>query len=270
MVFRPRKAVAYKKRAYKPKSLKKVIKTAVRKQKVRYIRKIVKSVMKKKTETKIAEPYTQNNLQVLPFDTGTTLFGTEISLITPLINIAQGTAQGQRIGNRIDVSSMKMKGYITVQKQTGQNSNNQPVYVKLVFLRRKNNQLPINSVPVTNFFQNGNTTQAPTNSPTDIMRYINKDVFTVYDTRLFKLGFADGGLNVLSGPNNDFKLSKMFSVNLSKHIGKLIYDDNGAQPNNWACYCVALMCNNDGSNLSAATAPQVELNFDIETKYKDY
>lgn len=273
--YRSKPAPMRKVRKY-PKSKKAVVKKALRKSYVNSIKKIARSVVKKQTETKIAQPYTQNNQPITAYDLTTNNFGSEFSLITPLINILQGTGQGQRVGNRINVTSMIMKGYINAVRlpTTGGTGTNDPFYVKMVWLRRKSSLLGVNGVTGGGnaFFQNGNATVAPSNLPTDLLRAINKDVFTVYTSRVFKLGFANAQGNISGNPptNNDFKVSKFFKVNLSKHIGKLIYDDNGANPNNWACYAVALMCTADGTPITSnATTPICEIHFDVEVKYKD-
>lgn len=274
MVFRPRKAVAYKK-TYKPKTYKKVVKKAVQKYKKKQLTKFIKKVMTRKVETKIADPYTQSNIALLPYDTTNNKFGIEIPMTNILSTITQGTGQGQRIGNRINVVSMTMKGYVVCQRSTLPTNANGNIYLKFLWVRRKNNLLPINSASSSNFFQNGNSTVSPNNQPSDILRQINRDVYNVYTSRMFKLGFSDGGVSATTipngdAPNNDFKVSKMFKVSLSKHINKIIYDDNTAIPNNWGCYLVPLMCYADGTAIGPSTLPNVELNFDLECKYKDY
>lgn len=271
---------ATKRRTYKKKvstapSKKKVIKKALNKSKVNYIKRIVRSVITKKVETKIADPYTQSNVAVLPYDTTNNKFGIEIPMTNILSTITQGTGQGQRIGNRINVVSMTMKGYVNCQRVDPNSGDNQNMYLKLLWVRRKMNLLPINSSSPSNFFQNGNTTIGPTNQPSDILRQVNKDVYTVFTSRLFKLGFSDGGLSGgqtshTQAPNNDFKVSKFFKVSLKKHINKIIYDDNTSIPNNWGCSIVPLLCYADGSAMTTSTFPSVELNFDLECKYKDY
>lgn len=257
------------KRTYKPKTKKAFVSKVLKKSKTNYIKRIAKSVMKKKTETKFAPSYIQNNYQIQPYNTATNFFGSTISLITPLTNIVQGTGQGNRIGNKIEVVDYTVKGYITLQRNLS-TTPNQNVFVKLLFIRRKNTNEDINNAISNNFFQNGNTTSAPQNLPSDLFRTINKDVYTVYTSRLFKLGFADGGATSTPQSNNDFSLCKMFRIKLNKHIKRIQYDDSTAAPTRWACWMVPLICNSDGTALSNATCPQIEFNWDAQIKYKDY
>lgn len=275
MVLRYNRSAVPRRKVYKPRTKKQAIKRAVSSYKKSRLTKLIKQVMTKKVETKIANPYNVSNFAILPYDVTTNNFGVEVPITQIFTNITQGTGQGQRIGNRINVVSLSMKGYAVCQRTALSALNNANVYLKLLWVRRKSNLLNINSAPSNNFLQNGNSTTSPTNQPSDILRQINKDAYIVYTSRMFKLGFSDGG--VTSGttttpqaPNNDFKVSKFFKVSLNKHVDKIIYDDGNASPTNWACSVVPLLCYADGTAIISTASPTIELNFDIECKYKDF
>ena len=57
----------------------------------------------------------------------------------------------------------------------------------------------------------------PLNTLSDIYSPIDKDNYTVYAMRVFKLGPSAP----VSNPNNDFSVSRMFSINLTKHFKSL-------------------------------------------------
>jgi len=190
--------------------------------------------------------------------------------------IAQGVGQGDRIGNQIHITGMTFKGFISLNPTVS--TANKPLYVKMFIGRLKNETLIPQQQQLAALFQLGNTNVPPTNTLTDINRYVNKNLFTIYATRLFKLGNLqsfDGTNNIT---NNDFKMTKFFRVSLTKHIGLLKYSNSydglpTNQPtNNKACFVWFVMGNYDGTEViyedDVANAP-IQISYDLEYKYKD-
>ena len=77
---------------------------------------------------------------------------------------------------------------------------------------------------------------------------IDKDNYTVYAMRVFKLGPSAP----VSNPNNDFSVSRMFSINLTKHFKKFEWKDDGgaipSSPNN--LYMIFVGCYADNTPIT--------------------
>lgn len=236
------------------------------------IKSYVNSAISRREENKLAMPYTFNNTEIRPYGYNGVLTSTIINLTQVFTGITQGAQQGQRIGNEIRVKNFTFKGYVNKQAAPTTETNtqyNKPLYLKMIIGRQKATL----SAPsdFSNLLQNGATNSTPNNLPSDMYKYINKDAYQVMATRMFKLGNASGPSPDL--PNNDFNLAQMFSVNLSKHIHKVKFDDASTTPTNCAYYAWFLLANADGTAMTlGATAnnyPEVEIHGDVSLTYED-
>nr|WAE43186.1 MAG: capsid protein [Cressdnaviricota sp.] len=193
--------------------------------------------------------------------------------------IIQGSTTGQRIGNQLHVCGLSFKGFISLNPAVS--TTNKPLYVKMFIGRLKNSTIIPNTTTLSQLFQIGGTVVNPTNTLTDINRYVNKNLFTIYATRVFKLGNLqtfDGTNNIT---NNDFKMTKFFRVNLTKHVGLLRYTGSentdllsiaNVNTNNKALYVWFVMGNYDGTVVPFADDTldsPIVMNYDLEYKYKD-
>nr|WAE42929.1 MAG: capsid protein [Cressdnaviricota sp.] len=158
-------------------------------------------------------------------------------------NMAQGTAQNQRVGNQIRLKRWIVKGFVTPCQSTGVGPDPQPYdlngftgTVKLMLLKTRNDQ-GITS-DLTRLLQSGATAISPTGTQFDILYPINKDLYKVYWTRTFKCGCSTSTatnsttdfLTIL--PNNDYKMQHSFGLDICKYIGmnaKITYNDSTSQ-----------------------------------------
>jgi len=231
------------------------------------LKSLVKSAVARQAETKFATPLTANNVAILPYDATSQLL-TTINLTTAL-NIAQGTGQGDRIGDEITVHNMTFKGFMTVSPSLI-SADTSPCYVKMVIGRQKVSLIQPTSY--ANLYQAGNGVAAPSNLPTDIIRSFNRDAWVILQSKVFKLGFANvpNSTGGSSQANNDFALCRLFSLNLNKHIHKVKYSDGGAQPQNVGLFVWFLLCNANGSTITAtANIPAPEIHYTVDVAYKD-
>lgn len=184
-------------------------------------------------------------------------FNSVIGLIT------SGTGEGNRVGTKVKVSNLQLKGWLSV----GTNFTTAPVVVKM-FVGKLKQALtnPNASTLYSRFYQAGSSSSPPQNNYFDMLRIPNKDLFTIYAQRTFKLGLAALG-NTTS--NNDFKMLTPFSVNLNKHINNLIFDDSVAAPTNFAAYVWFVCVFADGSTTPLTVPPLVNCCYDMEVKYTD-
>lgn len=248
---------------YKKKTIKKAISKAQR----NIFTNKVMSVIKRHTETKYAQPIVKSQTQIFAYDTVST--STFIELTSIFGNIGQGTGQGDRVGNVISPVSFTFRGAISYSIQEGLP---QTAYIVKMVIFRMKNTLSASAPDMSKFFQYGNTTQPPQNSLLDIRQKINKNDIVVYATRVFKINQASGGETGTA--NNDFKLTSMFSVNLTKYVRKVIYDDETLLCKNHQMFVGFLVAPYDGSTIGSSGEPpqtptNLNIGYDIQCSYKD-
>lgn len=176
------------------------------------------------------------------------------------ISIAQGTGQGQRVGNRIRVKSCYISGILYAQQQNAAyNPTPKPCEVVMYIYRLIGGGNTVDTT-MTNFYQNGNTAGSPTGSLVDLTFPINKDRYRIVYRRVFKIGPADNtGTGSSAGlqyfANNDYKRNQRFYIPLTKYMDKIIrYNDTSLTCNNDTLYLAILPLMADGSANAAGNA----------------
>jgi len=252
---------SYKKRAYKKKSAPKK-KTSLKKNSVkRMIRtEIARNTEDKTTQTLLLEskPYSSSNVN---FNTGNII---QVSPGAVAVQIGQGTGQGQRIGNKIKLKKLMMKGTFVPQPVNAENPALIPVQVKLLFMYNK--QTPATApAPSTDLFQFGGGTYGLSNKLVDLWAPVNTDKYRVCTSRTFKLGHA----GTTGFGNNDFKYNVNFKVNVAKYLPKVTrFNDNNTDPITRGLWMAVIMCNADGSQIPANTRPVI-FTYMLDATYED-
>jgi len=182
--------------------------------------------------------------------------GNALQPLTPLAtytDIAQGTGQANRIGNKIRTSSLVFDGVIYPTRYNATtNPAPRPNDVMMVIFSDKEDPNTFNSLTMPNFFQSGNTSIAPTGNIIDTILPINTDRYTVHYKRMFKVGYAsfDGTGSVPAAQNynnNDYKFSCRFRVNCTKYMPKILrFNDSNNTPNSRVIRVAFLPCYADG------------------------
>lgn len=207
------------------------------------------------------------------------------------LNIAQGTGQGNRIGNRIKLVSATLKycyrpnpyfagpgGSVNVAPQ--------PHLLRIYLFTLKDNQqldtaAQANSVFRTDFFNDGNSSQGATSTFDDIVRPFNTDVVTVHKVITRKIGNsasnvrADGTLNPGTAQfqffqNNDFKLYASGTINVLKYqTTSPVWNDSSTAvaPSGRKLYAAFTVCSLYGTIDS--TLQQGNITYCLTYKYKD-
>lgn len=152
-----------------------------------------------------------------------------------VFDIAQGTAQDQRIGNTITLKKWVLRFSFLPNGNAGAFITTPQLYVNF-FIGYKKSFLP-QTAQLVGLFQNGNSSYSPTGIITDRLAWINKDVYTILYKKVFKVGLSAPVTGVIPAglANNDFPLIKQFSVDLCKHGFKnfhVKYDDATLTPTN--------------------------------------
>jgi hypothetical protein len=237
----------------------------------------IKKTINRTSELKHATPYVQNNVAIVPYGippNGPHNITTED--LTTVLLIPQGTQDGARIGDKIRVKSLNVRGYINLDSSKADSTMylKNPMFVKMFVGRRIDGLFDPNTFggAYMNFLANGPTSTNPQNLPSDMYRYVNKDLYQIMATRTFKIG-SSAPSNVPNDSaqwNNDFSFSKNFSINLSKHVNTVKYSDYSANPTNVAFYMWFLVSFANGATIGGLTnnAP-LELHYDVNCTYYD-
>lgn len=237
------------------KASKAIAKYKPRKISVYAIRKIAKQAISRDIETKTKQ-YSSNSYNVYP--SNSTSFGTSIFPCTPYtsyLQIDQGTGQGDRIGNKIKLKNLSIKGTLwALPYDVVFNPIPQPVQVIIRFFYNRGSTI-LTPSSLTGFLQNGNSSQNLNNDLTDFVTPVNNEQYKVFCVRKFKIGFAnnEGTGSYPVGQyfaNNDFKLNANFKVNLTKYAVKnVMYADGAGQPRVRGIFCSMQVVAASGGNL---------------------
>lgn len=185
------------------------------------------------------------------------------SLIFNSIN--QGVGENERIGDKIAPSKVSYEGFMVINDGTATYSR--PSYIRMIILKDKLNQ-SVNTF--SDLFEGsvGTSGVAPTNTLQDITSRVNSDRYTVLTQRVFKLGASTGATVI---PNNDFKVSKFFKVDLTKHMKKIEFDDAGlTSPSNLQVVFVGSYADNGTIVFSPSyTGPATSITSTLRISYRD-
>lgn len=255
----------------RPKGAKRV----VRKARKAAFKRAVKSVIMKTAEKKTSQFY-EEGINIRNVDHGSFLSQcVPVSPMTGANVISQGTGQSGRIGNRIRIQNISMKGtFIPNGYNVSTYPSPQPVQIKMWFFSAKDLGPGVAPDMTTNWFQLGGSSQGFTNSLVDMWAPVNKDLYTVYGSRTFKLGFADySGTGITAAAqsftNNDFKLNGNFTVNLTKMMPRIVkFSDNDSVAVSRTLWCLAVPVFASGQAIGPAYTPAL-LQYAINMTYTD-
>jgi len=217
------------------------------------IRKIVRGTCEKKR-------YSNTGSSQLTFENGVS--STVYSPCVPVI--AQGTGQGDRIGNLITVTNAKLD---IILSANGQNTALSPCLVRFIIFSEK--QEMTNTPSIQNFWQSGNTAVNPTSVPdlVEFMRKVNTDLYMVAYDRTYKVGGSTSSFTTTF--NNDFKVINKFSVNLTKQLRKTTFSDavNTSSSRQW--YILPIVQYADRNTFVAGSASPVHMSLLFDMSFID-
>ena len=207
------------------------------------IKTLVKKEIARNVENKITvNASTEQSILAVNYNTSLMKYITDYISWAPqgdgdVLTIQQGTAQDQRIGNKIKLKRWVVKGsvYYDPNAFTGalydEYFQQAQGFVDIYFGRQLNmgNVVPGN---LQDLYQNGGTTFTPTGALLERTYSINKDEYKIYWHKRYKIGAA----STLSGyqtSNNDYKLNQEFGFDICKLVCKnkvLKYSDSTNTP----------------------------------------
>lgn len=171
--------------------------------------------------------------------------------------VAQGTGEGNRIGNII-----RPKKFTFGMILTPQAGITTPIMVRMYVCTFKFD--PNNAVAADiwgsvqnwsttgglnrSFFDNGNTSTGMAGDLSDLMKPINTDVWRVYKVKTFKVGCSSGPAFGTATGNNDFKVMHRKTINLLPYIPKRItYNDANTNSLNKKVFLIFQCIKADGT-----------------------
>lgn len=199
---------------------------------------------------------------------------TGLTYLNVIPAIAQGTGQANRIGNKIQVTSARINGFVNILPyDVNTNPATVPVMVKawLCGIKALSSSITVVDSDFTGFYNLGNTDGDWTGDMLDMVKSVNTDGFRVYAKKTFKVGYAAQQTpSSAQYPNNDSSFSVPFSFDYTKHLGKLTYDDSysGNLPDNKSMFLVFQAVYSDGGNGNTVWYP-AEYHYQFRVKYVD-
>lgn len=195
---------------------------------------MVKNVVQSQAEVKQID-YFYSQKEIYP--TGSASFTTQVLILNSnsttnnMVNITQGTQQGQRIGNKVATKKAYLRGSVIINPtfNADTNYNPCPMYVTMWIMKLKphltDDISTLSTVVGNTFFQNGSTSVGFSGSMVDMCKVPNQQHVTVLKKRTFLIGNSEyvsaSGSNVSNTlnqryANNDSSMCKMFSMDITK------------------------------------------------------
>lgn len=269
-------AVYRKKRSYVKKITKK---SYARKASKLHLNKTIRKVVHRMAETKIANIDGSVNLGGFDATNWNTTNVIPVSIYPSFLQVTQGSGQGERIGNKLEVSSLKLRMVYTPRPyNVTTNPAPQPQMIKMFLVNGRtstNYNLRPTVGTMATFFQEGNSFAPPSNNLFDMIEDVNKDSWNIYATKTIKLGCSsyDGTGSLAASQyfqNNDYKLNHLISWDITKHIPKQVtFNDTAIAASSRNLFLVILTANADGSAPVTTSVLNSVLNYDLTMGYKD-
>lgn len=263
-------------KTFKKKTLLKKKRALKSKRPKRSLKKMVKTMIQRSAEKK-----TLNYVNLNTSITGCT-HASAASLVIPVspypayLDSDQGSSSDERIGNRIRLTSLKIKGSITpLRYDATTNIIPKPVVVQMFVFYDK--QYP-NVVPdpygAGDFFQVGSGQSGFRDDLVDLWAPINEDRYKVVLRKQFKVGYASyegTGIQVADQAfgNNDFKFNQEFNIDLLPYVVKnVVFNDNTSQPTTRGLFCFWCAVSATGGTLTATQIP-AHVQYSLDGKFTD-
>jgi len=263
---------SYKKKPYTKRAFVKTASSGLPRKYAQPVKKIVERVFHRMVEAKTCRVGSTNN--------AVTAYTVNPSLLTismcPYINLAQGTGQGDRIGDAIRTRKAMFN---FVLRPANYNAVNNPLpcpqEVQLFIGKVKNSraQTPVAS-DYSKLFQNGNSYAAPVGNLSDLCQEVNSDWWTILKRYNFKVGHSIvNGTGGIAGEqyeaNNDYKMNVVRQLDITDLMPKSFrFNDATTQPTNDGLFAFFMCSPANGSTLSGVVYP-IFCDFFINYQFED-
>lgn len=243
---------------------------AMEKLRVNNIKKIVKRVVRGEAELKCAPLYTVADQQVVygaGLNPGAGLGWVSTQLIPP---VTQGSGDGQRIGNKINIKYFKLNYTLRAYNVTSTLNPflATPFIVRVIVYRQK--YANDDSSPLA-ILDSGNGAQNIGSTPDDYFKPYNKKMFTIYYSKNHYMQPIRNETTVPISSDNVANGTKSWynrRLTIKLPVKKFIYADTTTTPSNAGCFMAVCLCNTDGVIVST-TQTRVMVNAESLLYYTD-
>jgi hypothetical protein len=189
-----------------------------------------------------------------------------------MLDITQGTGEGQRVGDRVRVVKATLNMVLVANPlDATYNTSGHPQDVRMMILYNK--QSKVLSPPAGSLFDNGNASAAPTSNLLDMVNFINTEYVGVQKDVHFKIG-AQTFPHPNQIDNNDYKLNVIRSFDITKQYPKeLTWNDTSTvimEQSKWLTFLVAPA---DGSAIDTSgttTFKPLSIAYSINLDFQDF
>jgi len=236
----------------KKKSFKKITKTDINR------------AISRRLENKVTVDYAANQT-ILP---ASSTVGPTSRYLLPLLN--QGLGQGNRIANQIHIIKAQTSLYVN-SKRTGDNMINSPLMIRVWLLSYKiaNSNL---APSWAEFFQTGNLSAPFQQNMLDMILPVNKDEFTVYFDKTYKVGLGavlPSNIDTTNALDNS-SYNQRIDVEWGSHFKQALdYNDSDNVPTNRNLFVVFQAIRADGATTVSDNDSGAEYHLTNTVYYED-
>lgn len=192
--------------------------------------------------------------------------------------IPQGTGQGARTGNRINLRSCVFRyAMYPLAYNVTSNPNPKPLDICLWIFSVKRGVLGLTVADAWNifngtFFANGSSSNGTVNNLFDMVSVPNSEVVTLHHRRVFKLSpseFYTPNATQANYNNNDYKYNCLGKINVTKYMPKsIVFNDNDNNSTSKQLFMIITPYNADGTTTPSTTFP-LALFSGLDVVYED-
>jgi len=207
-----------------------------------------------------------------------TLYAFPMTPYAGYMSISPTVLQNGRVGNTIKTRKLTFNFVMSpLQYNATTNPYPTPLEVQMIFGYAKDDSAVIPTpTDITNLFQAGSSSSAPTGLLTDLCLDFNKDAWHISKVMKFKLGYGSfnaspgGQANLGYTTNNDFKLNVVKRINLTKYCPKTIkFNDSTTLPQNKGLFCMINVLNALGNSVIPVNQLVCRIDGYVNYEYED-
>ncbi len=227
------------------------------------VKTIVKNEIKRSIKRNIETKHTGNDPATYVWASQNNVMSDPVTL-SDAFDLYSGSEDGERVGNIINVTKAILN--VNIVANVGATY---PVIMTIFigYLKRNRGTAPT-AGQLASIFQDGGGTTDYNGSTLNLLRNVNRELFTIagrYDIKVSEARVNQG----TNWSNNDFPLFVNKKINLKSMLGKTIYTADTATGHNkelfmWCSYCGVGSTTNIYSNVSAPI-----FNYYVEGEYTD-
>lgn len=227
--------------------------------------KVVKKVINDDLETKYITTFASG--QSITFYNTTTYY---LSTFNLMPQVTQGVGPNQRIGNAITTKNVTVRYRCYIPQ--GANAT-EPLQLRVMVGHLKSYPAtnPSNIASVySDLYRIGGGSAGPQNNDLDLMAQVNKQAWSIVYDKTHKVGQNGSQTGNPQTQNNDYSISVMGRINLTRHFGKLLYNDaatNYPTNKNWFLWIVPVRTGGQGG--ASGGTVQAQISYDSQFSYID-